>query len=77
MWSKSTLEGVWYVVSSRKIMPPSKMGFQFIRSGFSIMTEDEVVNEFELSLMRPLGVNIAGEYIYAYVRDICHIQRVF
>jgi len=59
MWPKSTLEGVRSAVSSRKIMSSSTMDFQFKRAGFSIQSADEVVKEFEISLMRPLGVKIA------------------
>jgi len=61
MWPKSTLEGVRSAVSSRKIMSSSTMKLQFKRAGFSIKSADEVVSEFEISLMRPLGVNIADD----------------
>lgn len=39
----------------------STIKFQFKRAGFSITSSDEIVKEFEMSLMRPLGVNIAGK----------------
>jgi len=60
IWPKSTLDGVRSALSSRKIMS-SSMKFQFKRAGFSITSTDEIVQEFEMSLMRPLGVNIADK----------------
>jgi len=60
IWPKSTLDGVRSAVSSRKIMS-STMKFQFKRDGFSITSSDEIVKDFEMSLMRPLGVNIADK----------------
>lgn len=60
IWPKSTLDGVRSALSSRRIMS-SKMKFQFKRAGFSIISSDEIVKEFEISLMRPLGLNIADK----------------
>jgi len=57
MWPKSTLDGVRSAISSRKVMS-STMKFQLQRSSDTLLSETELVQEFELSLSRPMGINI-------------------
>lgn len=59
MWPKSTLDGVRSAISSRKVVS-SSMQFQFRRFG-ALLSEAEMVQEFELSLTRPMGIHIEGE----------------
>lgn len=56
LWPKSTLDGVRSAISSRKVMSPD-MKFQFQRSGAQI-SATQVVEEFELSLTRPMGIHV-------------------
>lgn len=59
LWPKSTLDGVRSAISSRKVMS-SSMDFEFRRR---VTGEDigiEAVESFELSLSRPIGINIEG-----------------
>lgn len=64
LWPKSTLDGVKSAVSSRKVILPT-MDFEFRR-----MVSDQVdgvvetVQSFELSLSRPIGINVEGEFIF-------------
>ena len=53
LWPKSTLEGVRSAVSSRKAVAGS-IQFEFQR------VSEEVDNQFELSLPRPIGLELAG-----------------
>ncbi len=64
MWPKSTLDGIRSAISSRKVMS-STMKFQLQRSSDSLISEAELVQEFELSLSRPMGINIEGWYLYS------------
>jgi hypothetical protein len=63
LWPKSTLDGVKSAVSSRKVILPT-MDFEFRR-----LVSDQVdgvvetVQSFELSLSRPIGINVEGEFI--------------
>jgi len=57
IWPKSTLDGVRSAISSRKLMS-STMKFQFQRSDETLIGESELVQEFELSLSRPMGIHI-------------------
>jgi len=59
MWPKSTLDGIRSAISSRKVMT-STMKFQFQRSCDNLISETELVQEFELSLSRPMGIHIEG-----------------
>jgi len=57
LWPKSTLDGVRSAISSRRVMS-SSMDFEFRRR---VNGEDigvEAVESFELSLSRPIGINI-------------------
>ena len=54
IWPKSTLDGVRSAVSSRKAVSGS-IQFEFQR------VSEEVDNQFELSLPRPIGLELAGK----------------
>jgi pentatricopeptide repeat protein len=56
MWPKSTLDGVRSAISSRKVVS-STMQAQFQRAG-ELIGEAEMVQEFELTLTRPMGIHI-------------------
>lgn len=58
IWAKSTMEGVRSAITSRKVIS-SSMKFEFQRSNLKI-DESEVVQEFELTLSRPMGIHIEG-----------------
>ena len=60
LWPKSTLDGVRSAISSRKVMSPS-MDFEFRRLTLE-KAEAESVQSFELSLSRPIGINVEGEW---------------
>ena len=55
MWPKSTLDGVRSAVSSRKATSRS-VGFELQRLG------EAIDNEFELTLTRPIGLELRGEH---------------
>mmetsp|Transcript_39912 Transcript_39912/g.96065 ORF Transcript_39912/g.96065 Transcript_39912/m.96065 type:complete len:1105 (+) Transcript_39912:280-3594(+) len=57
LWPKSTLDGVRSAISSRKVISPS-MEFQFRRLASEKMDGEEGVHSFELSLSRPIGINV-------------------
>lgn len=59
MWPKSTLDGVRSAISSRKVVS-STMQAQFQRAG-ELISEAEMVQEFELTLTRPMGIHIEGK----------------
>jgi hypothetical protein len=59
LWPKSTLDGVRSAISSRKVISPS-MDFEFRRLTLE-KAEAESVQSFELSLSRPIGINVEGE----------------
>ncbi len=61
MWPKSTLDGIRSVISSRKVMS-STMDIEFRRSG-ELIPDSDLVQEFELSLSRPMGIHIEGTFI--------------
>lgn len=61
IWPKSTLDGVRSAISSRKVMS-STINFQLQRSCDNLVSEAEVVQEFELSLSRPMGIHIEGKF---------------
>ena len=64
MWPKSTLDGIRSAISSRKLMS-STMKFQFQRScDDNLISETELVQEFELSLSRPMGIHIEGMFFF-------------
>jgi len=54
MWPKSTLDGVRSAISSRKAVADT-MEFEFQRLG------ETVDNQFELTLTRPIGLNLRGK----------------
>jgi len=56
MWPKSSLEGIRSAISSRKVIS-SSMQVEFQRAGTSV-PDAELVQEFELSLSRPMGIHI-------------------
>jgi hypothetical protein len=59
LWPKSTLDGVRSAISSRKVISPS-MDFEFRRLTID-KVEAEYVQSFELSLSRPIGINVEGK----------------
>jgi len=61
MWPKSTLDGVRSAISSRKVLSPS-MQIRFERPADESMGSF-VVEEFELSIPRPIGITIEGTNI--------------
>lgn len=63
LWPKSTLDGVRSAISSRKVIS-SSMDFEF-RHLTSMEEENgvEAVKSFELSLSRPIGINVEGEHM--------------
>lgn len=64
MWPKSTLEGVRSAITSRKVMSKT-MQVQFQRinemEGQVSSSPSEWVQEFEMSLARPMGIHIEGK----------------
>jgi hypothetical protein len=63
LWPKSTLDGVKSAVSSRKVVLPT-MDFEFRRLvSDQVDGVIEVVQSFELSLSRPIGINVEGEFL--------------
>jgi len=77
LWPKSTLDGVKSAVSSRKVILPT-MDFEFRR-----LVSDQVdggveaVQSFELSLSRPIGINVEGEFIYIFMPNVRHLAQTF
>jgi len=63
LWPKSTLDGVRSAISSRKVIVPT-MDFEFRRLGLEVVDGFEAVQSFELSLSRPIGINVEGELGY-------------
>jgi hypothetical protein len=59
MWPKSTLDGVRSAVSSRKLLS-SSVQLTFERP--AQFSDGSVVEEFELSLTRPIGITIESMY---------------
>ena len=59
LWPKSTLDGVRSAISSRRVMS-SSMDFEFRRRVTGDEVGIEAVKSFELSLSRPIGINIEG-----------------
>ena len=60
LWPKSTLDGVRSAISSRKVILPT-MDFEFRRLVSDEVDVVEAVKSFELSLSRPIGINVEGE----------------
>lgn len=54
------MEGVRSAISSRSLLS-TKIKFQFARVR-EIGAEEKVAEEFELSIARPMGINIEGEF---------------
>ena len=59
LWPKSTLEGVRSAISSRRVASGT-MVFRFQRS------IEEVASQYELTLTKPLGLEIQGELLNAF-----------
>ena len=59
MWPKSTLEGVRSAISSRKLLS-SSMQLKLERPADKAL--GDVVEEFELSVTRPIGITIQSTY---------------
>lgn len=57
LWPKSTLDGVRSAISSRKVLS-STMNFEFCRLASEMVDGVEDVQSFELSLSRPIGINV-------------------
>jgi len=58
IWPKKTLDGVQSAIQSRKVMSKT-MDFQFQRiSNKAYVEQSQVVEEFELELTRPIGIEI-------------------
>ena len=64
MWPKSTLDGVKSAVLSRKAVAES-IQFEFQR----LDAETVVDNQYELTLARPIGLNLKGKCVY---KDYIH-----
>jgi pentatricopeptide repeat protein len=62
LWPKSSLDGVKSAVSSRRVAS-SEMVFRFERSTV------EIGSQYELTLTKPLGLQIQGMYLLRVVRD--------
>ncbi len=60
LWPKSTLDGVKSAISSRKVIS-STMDFEFRHATCDEVDTTEIVQTFELSLSRPIGINVEGE----------------
>jgi hypothetical protein len=60
LWPKSTLDGIKSAISSRKVISPT-MDFEFRQLTSDEVDSTEVVQTFELSLSRPIGINVEGE----------------
>jgi len=56
IWPKSTMEGVRSAISSRKVLS-NTIQIQLKRAG-EVDSEAELVQEFEMSLSRPMGIHI-------------------
>lgn len=65
MWPKSTLDGVKSALLSRKAVAES-IQFEFQR----LDAETVVDNQYELTLARPIGLNLKGKCVY---KDYVHI----
>ena len=63
LWPKSTLDGIKSAISSRKVIS-STMDFEFRHVTCDEVDRTEVVQTFELSLSRPIGINVEGEILY-------------
>jgi len=74
LWPKSTLDGVRSAISSRKVIVPT-MDFEFRRLGLEVVDGFEAVQSFELSLSRPIGINVEGELGYCRV-DYCFLLHL-
>jgi len=62
MWPKSTFEGVRSAISSRRVMSKT-MQVKFQRANeMSRISGSELVQEFEVSLTRPMGIHIEGRF---------------
>ena len=61
IWPKNTLEGVRSAFTSRKVMSPT-ITLQFTKARANLDAA-EVAESFELSLTRPMGIEIEGELI--------------
>jgi len=57
LWPKSTLDGVRSAISSRKIISAT-MDFEFRSLGLDEANGADAVKSFELSLSRPIGINV-------------------
>ncbi len=82
LWPKSTMEGVRSAISSRQVLSKT-MEIQFQRvtddmspasasegsagAGADSELELELVQEFELSLSRPMGIHIEGTFCWIRV----------
>lgn len=76
MWPKSTVEGVRSAVSSRKVMSKTiKFNFQRVNE-VAGECESELVQEFELSLSRPMGIHIEGTFEISLF-DHCILFKCF
>jgi hypothetical protein len=71
LWPKSTLDGVRSAISSRKVIS-SSMDFEFRRLTVD-KVEAESVQSFELSLARPIGINVEGMWF----SHVCLFMFVF
>ena len=60
LWPKSTLDGIKSAISSRKVIS-STMDFEFRHVTCEDLDRTEAVQTFELSLSRPIGINVEGE----------------
>jgi hypothetical protein len=69
LWPKSTLDGIKSAISSRKVIS-STMDFEFRHVTCEEVDTTEVVQTFELSLSRPIGINVEGENSAKYTIDI-------
>jgi len=65
VWAKSTLDGVRSAISSRKLMN-SELTLRIRRYAnlcdASLMSEQEVTECFDLTLMKPLGIQVADSF---------------
>jgi hypothetical protein len=66
LWPKSTLDGVRSAISSRKVILPT-MDFEFRRLASEESVDVDAVQSFELSLSRPIGINVEGETQLTFV----------
>ena len=75
LWPKSTLDGVRSAISSRKVISPS-MDFEFRRLAIE-KVEAESVQSFELSLSRPIGINVEGMSLHTCLFFILEYYQCF